>query len=245
MTFQPRHAIVTASGSGIGRATAVALAGAGLNIGITWHTDEAGAEDTATEVRQAGVTAEVARLDTTDLSGCGDVVDELAGRLGGVDVFVNNAGTGTAPMTRMALELTLHEWRHVLVSDLDGAFACIQRAGRIMVGHGGGGRLISVTSGHEDQPRAGSAAGPAAEPGLGGLMRTLALELGAYGITANCVAPRVSSPSGRPGDTSEVAAVIAFLASPRSSHVTGASYVVDDGTPQAGSALISDHWRIG
>jgi NAD(P)-dependent dehydrogenase (short-subunit alcohol dehydrogenase family) len=241
MTFQPRHAIVTASGSGIGRATAVALAGAGLNIGITWHTDEAGAEDTATEVRQAGVTAEVARLDTTDLSECGDVVDELAGRLGGVDVFVNNAVTGAPPMTRMALDLTIHEWRHVLVADLDGAFACIQRAGRRMVGHGQGGRLISLTSGDEKQPRAGSAAGHVAEQGLCGLMRTLALELGPYGITANCVAP--GAPDGRPGAASEVAAVIAFLASPRSSHVTGVSYVVDEGDTQEDSALISDYWR--
>jgi NAD(P)-dependent dehydrogenase (short-subunit alcohol dehydrogenase family) len=94
MTFQPRHAIVTASDSGIGRATAVALAEAGLDIGITWHTDEAGAQDTAEEVRKAGVKAEVARLDTTELDTCGNVVDELADRLGGVDVFVNNAGTG-------------------------------------------------------------------------------------------------------------------------------------------------------
>ncbi|HWG15400.1 MAG TPA: SDR family oxidoreductase [Streptosporangiaceae bacterium] len=244
MTFQPRHAIVTASGSGIGRATAVALAGAGLNVGITWHTDEADAEDTAEEVRQAGVTAEVARLDTTDLSGCGDVVDELAGRLGGVDVFVNNAGAGTAPATRMALDLTLHEWRHVLVSDLDGAFACIQRAGRRMVGHGQGGRLIAVTGGDEHQPRAGSAAGHVAEQGLGGLMRTLALELDPYGITANCVTPGApgSGGAGRAGDAREVAAVIAFLASPRSAHVTGVSYVVDEGHAPAGSALISDYW---
>jgi NAD(P)-dependent dehydrogenase (short-subunit alcohol dehydrogenase family) len=96
MTFQPRHAIVTASDSGIGRATAVALAASGLDVGVTWHSDEAGAQDTAAEVRQAGVKAEVAHLDTSDLASCGDVIDDLAGRLGGVDVFVNNAGTGSA-----------------------------------------------------------------------------------------------------------------------------------------------------
>ena len=94
MPFQPRRAIVTASDSGIGRATAVALAGAGMDIGVTWHSDEAGAQDTAAEVREAGVKAEVARLDTSELAGCGNVIDELADRLGGVDVFVNNAGTG-------------------------------------------------------------------------------------------------------------------------------------------------------
>src|SRR5690348_9818434 len=173
MTFQPRHAIVTASDSGIGRATAVALATAGLDVGVTWHSDEAGALEAAAEVREAGAKAEVAHLDTSDLGSCGDVIDDLADRLGGVDVFGNNAGTGSATL---ALDMPLEQWRHVVATDLDGAFACLQRAARRMVQAGHGGRLIAVTSVHEHQPRVGSAAYDAAKHGLGGLMKTLRSE---------------------------------------------------------------------
>jgi NAD(P)-dependent dehydrogenase (short-subunit alcohol dehydrogenase family) len=186
MTFQPQYAIVTASDSGIGRATAVALATAGLDVGITWHSDQDGAEQTAEEVRAAGRRAEVAHLDTSDLDRCGDVIDDLADRLGGLDVLVNNAGTGTGKLT---IETSLQEWRQVIATDLDGAFICMQRAAQRMVAAGQGGRIIAVTSVHEHQPRVGSAAYDAAKHGLGGLAKTMALELGQHGITVNCVAP--------------------------------------------------------
>jgi NAD(P)-dependent dehydrogenase (short-subunit alcohol dehydrogenase family) len=265
MRFNPRTAIVTGSDSGIGRATAVALARSGMDIGVTWLEDEAGAERTADEVRSTGHKAVIAHLDATNVPGCADVVDELAEQLGGLDVFVNNAGTGdNAPV----LEMTYEQWRHTVTTDLDGAFLCLQRAARRMVDAGKGGRLIAVTSVHEHQPRVGAAAYDAAKHGLGGLMKTMALELGSYGITANAVAPgeiatpmtgqtdedpgtkhRPGVPLGRPGDAREVASVIAFLASQSSSYVTGASWAVDGGMlqmgPQGGSHITSDDWRNG
>jgi NAD(P)-dependent dehydrogenase (short-subunit alcohol dehydrogenase family) len=261
--FSPRAAIVTGSDSGIGRATAVALAKAGLNVGITWHRDEQGAQDTAEEVRRQGRACAVAQLDTTQLPACGDVIDGLAEELGGLDVFVNNAGTGD---NASLVEMTLTQWRHTVSADLDGAFVCIQRAARRMIAAGRGGRIIAVTSVHEHQPRVGSSAYDAAKHGLGGLIKTAALELGQHGITCNAVAPgevatpmtgqtdtdptqekRPGVPLGRPGHAWEIADVIAFLASPQASYVTGASWVVDGGMlqmgPQAGSHLTSDDWR--
>src|SRR5204863_8377949 len=114
------------------------------------------------------------------------VVDAVADDLGGVAVFANDAGTGdSTPL----LNLEYEQWRRVVATDLDGAFVCIQRAARPMVTAGRGGRIIAVTSVHEHQPRVGSSAYDAAKHGLGGLIKTAALELGRYGITANAVAP--------------------------------------------------------
>ena len=256
-------AIVTGSDSGIGKATAVALAGQGYDVGITWHSDSDGAEQTAREVRDAGRRAEVRQLDLGELPGAAEVIDDLMDTLGGVDVLVSNSGTGSS---ELVLDMDYETWRHVLAVDLDGAFLCLQRAARRMVEQGRGGRLIAVTSVHEHQPRVGSAPYDAAKGGLGLLMRTLALELGEYGITANAVAPgeiatpmtgqedqdpreqeRPGVPLRRPGDAREIAAVIAFLASPGAAYVTGTSIVADGGMlqmgPMAGSHLTSDDWR--
>ncbi|WP_345711975.1 SDR family oxidoreductase [Kineococcus glutinatus] len=260
---RPRTAIVTGSESGIGRATAVALAELGCDVGVTWYRDEAAGERTAEEVRALGRRAEVRHLDLTRLPGAADVVDDLAEALGGVDVLVNDAGTG---VSTPLLEMSYDDWREVLATDLDGAFLCLQRAARRMVAAGRGGRIVNITSVHEHQPRVGSSAYCAAKGGLGLLTRTAAIELAEHGITVNAVAPgeiatpmtgqedvdprgvdRPGVPLGRPGDAREIAAAVAFLASPQASYVTGHSLVVDGGMlqmgPMAGSHLTAGDWR--
>jgi len=241
----PPTAIVTGSDSGIGKATAVALAEAGYDVGITWHTDEPGAKGTAEEVAALGRRAEVRRLDLTDLEAAAGVIDDLAEALGGIDVLVNNAGTG---ITEPFLEMTLDSWSQVLDVDLTGPMLCAQRAARRMVAAGGGGRIVNVTSVHEHVPLEGSSAYCAAKGGLGLLTKVMALELAEHGILVNAVAPgeistpmtgqhdadpqtedRPGIPLGRPGHAREVAAAIVHLASPEAGYTTGASFVIDGG----------------
>src|SRR3954453_21522240 len=176
------NAIVTAADSGIGRATAVLLAAPGFDVGITWHADEPGAEGTAAEVRSAGRRAEVVPLDLSDANDGPTVIDGLATALGGVDVLVNNAGTGDSTPF---LEVELDRWRHVLEVDLTGAFLCAQAAARLMVAAGGGGRIVNVTSVHEHVPLPGSAAYCAAKGGLGLRTKAMALEPSAHGRPGN------------------------------------------------------------
>jgi NAD(P)-dependent dehydrogenase (short-subunit alcohol dehydrogenase family) len=243
----PRLAIVTGADSGMGKATAELLATEGFDVGITFHTDESGVEDTRAGIEQRGQRCFVARQELASPS-AGEVVDQLADRLGGLGVLVNNAGTGHSDP---AVDLTYDRWREVLATDLDGPFLCAQRAARRMVDAGRGGRIINVTSVHEHVPRLGAAAYCAAKAGLGMLTKVLALELGQHDILVSSVAPgeistpmtgmdeseayheeRPGNPLGRPGHVNEVASVIAFLASPRSAYVTGTSITVDGGLTQ-------------
>jgi NAD(P)-dependent dehydrogenase (short-subunit alcohol dehydrogenase family) len=238
-------AVVTGSDSGIGRAAAVALAEDGFDVGVTWHSDEEGALGTAREIEDRGRRAEVCRLDLTSLPDAADVFDALCEALGGIDVLVNCAGAGASSPF---VDADWESWQSVLDVDLNGAFLCGQRAARRMIDQGRGGRIVNVTSVHEHVPLRGSAAYCAAKGGLGMLTKVMALELAEHGITVNSVAPgeiatpmtgnedvdpetieRPGIPMGRPGHAGEIAAVIAFLASPAASYVTGASVVADGG----------------
>lgn len=259
----PRAAVVTGSDSGIGEAIAVALAGGGLDVGITYHTDESGAESTAEQVSLRGVRAPIRQLDLHDLPTQAAVIDELADELGALDVLVNCAGIGHS--TRV-MDLDFDRWREVLTVDLDGAFACSQRAARRMIAAGRGGRIINITSVYEHAPRIGAAPYCTAKAGLGALTKVLALELSEHDITVNSVAPgeistpwtghddedptrqsRPGIPLGRPGHAKEVAAAVAFLVTPAAGYITGTSLIVDGGMAQMGaqssSALSDESWR--
>jgi NAD(P)-dependent dehydrogenase (short-subunit alcohol dehydrogenase family) len=237
--------MITASDSGIGKATAVRLARDGFDVGVTWHSDREGAEDTAREIQGLGRRAVLRQLDVTNFGDGADTVEAVAAELAGLDVFVNNAGGGD---THPFLEFPLEDWQRVLDLNLTGAFVCAQRAAQLMVDSGTKGRIVNVTSVHEHIPLRGAAAYCAAKGGLGLLTKVMALELAEHGITVNAVAPgeiatpmtgahdedpsdedRPGLPARRPGNAHEVAEMIAVLARPDARYTTGASIVVDGG----------------
>jgi len=238
-------AIITAADSGIGKACAVMLAEQGFDIGITWHSDEKGARDTAREVEAFGRRAETIQLDLSHLPQGAEAINELITRFGRIDVLVNNAGAmSKAPF----LDVDFAQWRKLFTVDVDGAFLCSQIAARQMVRQGEGGRIVNITSVHEHTPLPEASAYTAAKHALGGLTKSMALELIDHNILVNAVAPGAIAtpmnnmsdadakpgsmsdiPLARPGATKEIASMVAWLCSEYASYTTGQSMIVDGG----------------
>ena len=240
-----KTAVVTASDSGIGKACAIMLAQQGYDIGITWRSDESGAQGTAEEVRKLGRQAQLIQLDLSDPQQGGQALEKLIAQLGRIDVLVNNAGTN---IEGEFLDIAFDDWRKVFTVDVDGAFVCGQIAARQMVKQGEGGRIINITSVHEHTPLPGSVTYTAAKHALGGLTKSMALSLLPHQILVNAVAPGAIAtpmndmdnedahhvslphiPAGRPGDTREIASMVAWLCSEWSTYTTGQSFIIDGG----------------
>jgi glucose 1-dehydrogenase len=239
-------ALVTGAGSGIGYAIAkrFGLEGAAVAIDYLGHGEEAQA--LARELEDAGTSALALEADVSAAAAVESLIARIVERFGRLDVLVNNAGI---EKMQPLLEVDEGTWDQTLAVDLKGPFLCLQAAARQMK-ESGGGSIVNISSVHEDVPFPGYASYVAAKGGLRMLMRNAAVELAEFGIRVNNIAPGAIStpineatladpakveqlreivPLMRVGKPEEVAEVALFLASDRSSYVTGSTYYVDGG----------------
>jgi len=250
-----RVALITGAASGIGAATAQIFAEAGADLALAWYPpDGHDIEPVRRAAEKAGSRVIVAEVDVTISSDIEHLVARAVAELGGMHIVVANAG--------IARKVELHDlddaaWNLVVDVDLNGAWRCF-RAALPHMKEAGFGRLIATSS------VAGTVSAwplhshyAAAKAGLVGLVKSLAVEFGPYGITANAVAPGVirtpqaldpvnslgpdgvdrtvaKIPAGRVGDPEDIAYVYQFLASAEASYLTGQLIVVDGARSLAG-----------
>ncbi len=249
MTFPGRHAgkiaIVTGGAMGIGRATAMRLGSEGATV-VVADVQEAGAADTAKAIGMTGGKAFAVACNVASEDAVRAMVEGVLKQHGRIDILANVAGVTTKKAS--VDEMTLEEFRRVTTINLEGTFLCAKYASRAMKQQKYG-RIINVSSTTSIMPTTyGNTPYTASKGGVSAMTRQWVLDLAAYGITVNAVAPGPTRtplteglgeqmlkdrlkiiPSGRLGEPDDIAAAIAFLASDDASYINGQVLVVDGG----------------
>jgi len=240
-------AIVTGSATGIGRAIAIEFAREGATVVINYAHSQDQAEETRRLIEQDHGKAIVLRADVAQYEQVTELIQQTIEHFERLDILVNNAGM---EIHSPFLDVTEQHFDLVLGVDLKGPFFCAQAAARAMVKSKTPGRIINISSVHEDLAMPQNAPYCCAKGGVRMLMRTIALELAPYNITVNNIAPGAVDtpidadvkadpekyaallkeiPLHRMGQPEEIARLALYLASDASSYVTGSTFVIDGG----------------
>lgn len=251
MRLNGKVALVTGAGSGIGEAIALRFAGEGAQVAVNYHPGgQHSGKEVQAQIAQRNQTAFAIAANVNQSAEVEKMVQQIVAKFGRLDIVVSNAGI---EQQKPFIEITDEEWSKVISVDLFGAFFVSRAGARQMVKQGQGGKIIFISSVHEDIPFPGYTAYCVAKGGIRMMMRNLAMELAQYRINVNNVAPGAIStpinqkvldnpeekkkalseiPWGRFGKPEEVAAVTAFLASDEADYVTGSTYYIDGGLTQ-------------
>ena len=255
MRLSNRVAIVTGGDTGIGKAISLEFAREGASVVIDYHGDVRPADALVEEISNLGAkaiafSADISKPDDVEL-----LVGAAVNAYGGLDILVNNAGVEEQ---HPFLEMPFDVYAKIISVNLAGNWLCSQAAAQQMVKQNRGGRIINISSIHEDVAMPTNAPYCASKGALRILMRTIAIELAQYHITVNNIAPgAVETPMDaalkkdpkeldallaeiplcRMAKPKEIAGLVAYLASDAAAYITGATYVIDGGMSKRSGSL--------
>jgi glucose 1-dehydrogenase len=255
MTLEGKVAIVTGGNSGIGKAVVLALANEGASIVIDYVADDEAETQLETQLRALGDKVVGVKADVSKVDDLRRLVSTAVDSFGRVDIMVNNAGVETRTSV---LDTTEDEYAKVMDINLKSAFFGTQIAATQMIAQGGGGRIINMTSVHEDWPMPGNTAYCLSKGGMRMLTRTAGVELAPHNILVVGVGPgavdtpinkatvadpkalatlNAAIPIGRLAEPEEIASVVVFLAGPGASYLTATTIFADGGIMQSSPGL--------
>ena len=247
MKLKGKVAIVTGAATGIGKAIAVAFAREGASVTVDYIGSESSTAQTMKAIQDAGSKGIPVAADISSPADVARLISKTVEAFGRLDILVNNAGIEKKiPF----VDYPLDAWQKIMAVNLTGPFLCAQAAAKQMIRQGGGGRIINISSIHEDLPMPTNAPYCVSKGGLRMLMRTIAVELAPHQITVNNIGPGAiytpidrdvesnpqlnkqilaEIPLGRWGKPEEVANLAVYLASDDAAYVTGSTHFIDGG----------------
>ncbi|WP_326561336.1 glucose 1-dehydrogenase [Micromonospora sp. NBC_01796] len=246
-----RQALITGSDSGIGQATAIEFAKEGADVVVHYLHDHDGAMHTRDMVEQAGQRAIIVQGDITDENQVEAMFDQALIEFGSLDVLMNDAGIDASGIP--VSEMDTATWDTAIRTNVYGAFFCCRRFVQHRKEQGGNGKIINISSVHQETPRVGGTDYDVCKGALRNLTNSLALEVAPLKINVNNIGPGMvltpfnqeaidnpryleeqvqSIPFRRAAEPSEIGRLAVFLASPDSDYVTGSTYFIDGGLMQ-------------